>query len=280
MKKTRIKVICMAVCLLLLTACAQQVDPTTSSSSTAPSTTTQPTTVSTQPSTTTKPMPQPNPFGPEDFTMDDQWVVHSGANYRRGIDVSAHQGEINWTRVKNAGVEFVFVRIAFRGYGSTGNMVEDAYGMTNLRGAKAAGLQVGAYFFSQAITVAEAEEEAEFALSILGDFELDLPLVYDWEYISETARTANVTAQELTAFAKAYCARVEESGNESMVYFNDEYAAGRLQPEELGGIDFWYAQYDGKMELPYQAAVWQFSNKGKVPGIYGNVDLNIWLKDA
>jgi GH25 family lysozyme M1 (1,4-beta-N-acetylmuramidase) len=70
---------------------------------------------------------------------------------------------------------------------------------------------------------------------------------------------------------------VEEGGCKSMVYFNEKYAAGRLQPEELGGIDFWYAQYDGKMDLPYRAQVWQFSNTGRVSGIYGNVDLNIWL---
>lgn len=280
MKKTVLKILCVTAGVLLLTACAPQVDPTTSSSSTVPSTTTGPTTVPTTViSTTTKPMPQPNPYGPKDFSKEGQWMSLSGAKVRRGIDVSAYQGDVNWEKVKSDGVDFVFVRIGFRGYGSAGNMVEDTYAMTNLRGAREAGLQVGAYFFSQAITVAEAEEEAEFALSILGDFKLDLPLAYDWEYVKDTARTANVTAQELTAFAKAYCARVEEGGCKSMVYFNEKYAAGRLQPEELGGIEFWYAQYDGRMDIPYRARVWQFSNTGRVSGIYGNVDLNIWLTD-
>jgi GH25 family lysozyme M1 (1,4-beta-N-acetylmuramidase) len=280
MKKTVLKILCVTAGVLLLTACAPQADPATSSSSTVPSTTTGPTTVPTTViATTTKPVPQPNPYGPEDFSKDGQWMALNGAKVRRGIDVSAYQGDVNWQKVKNDGIEFVFVRIGFRGYGSAGNVVEDAYAMTNLRGAREAGLQVGAYFFSQAITVAEAEEEAEFALSILGDFVLDLPLVYDWEYVKDTARTANVTAHELTAFAKAYCAKVEEGGCKSMVYFNEKYAAGRLQPEELGGIDFWYAQYDGKMDLPYRAQVWQFSNTGRVSGIYGNVDLNIWLID-
>lgn len=280
MKKTVLKILCVTAGVLLLTACAPHADPATSSSSTVPSTTTGPTTVPTTViSTTTKPVPQPNPYGPADFSKDGQWMALNGAKVRRGIDVSAYQGDVNWQKVKNDGIEFVFVRIGFRGYGSAGNMVEDTYAMTNLRGAREAGLQVGAYFFSQAITVAEAEEEAEFALSILGDFVLDLPLVYDWEYVKDTARTANVTAHELTAFAKAYCAKVEEGGCKSMVYFNEKYAAGRLQPEELGGIDFWYAQYDGKMDLPYRAQVWQFSNTGRVSGIYGNVDLNIWLID-
>ena len=280
MKKTVLKILCVTAGVLLLTACAPQADPATSSSSTVPSTTTAPTTLPTTViSTTTKPVPQPNPYGPADFSKDGQWMALNGAKVRRGIDVSAYQGDVNWQKVKNDGIEFVFVRIGFRGYGSAGNMVEDTYAMTNLRGAREAGLQVGAYFFSQAITVAEAEEEAEFALSILGDFVLDLPLVYDWEYVKDTARTANVTAHELTAFAKAYCAKVEEGGCKSMVYFNEKYAAGRLQPEELGGIDFWYARYDGKMDLPYRAQVWQFSNTGRVSGIYGNVDLNIWLID-
>lgn len=278
MKKNVLKIISVAVCAMLLTACAARVDPTTSSTSSATtqSTTTVPTTVTTVPTTTAKPMPQPNPYGPADFSMDGQWMVCAGA--RRGIDVSAYQGDVDWAKVKNAGVEFVFIRIGFRGYGSTGNMVEDAYAKTNLKAAKDAGLLVGAYFFSQAITVAEAEEEAEFALQILGETKLDLPLAYDWEHVKDTARTANVTAAELTAFAKAFCAKVEESGNQSMVYFNEKYAAGRMMPEELGGIDFWYAQYDGKMDLPYRAEFWQFSNTGKVPGIYGNVDLNIWLR--
>ena len=234
MKKTVLKILCVTAGVLLLTACAPQADPATSSSSTVPSTTMGPTTVPTTViSTTTKPMPQPNPYGPADFSKDGQWMALNGAKVRRGIDVSAYQGDVNWQKVKNDGIEFVFVRIGFRGYGSAGNMVEDTYAMTNLRGAREAGLQVGAYFFSQAITVAEAEEEAEFALSILGDFVLDLPLVYDWEYVKDTARTANVTAHELTAFAKAYCAKVEEGGCKSMVYFNEKYAAGRLQPEDM-----------------------------------------------
>ena len=161
MKKTVLKILCVTAGVLLLTACAPQADPATSSSSTVPSTTTGPTTVPTTViSTTTKPMPQPNPYGPADFSKDGQWMALNGAKVRRGIDVSAYQGDVNWQKVKNDGIEFVFVRIGFRGYGSAGNMVEDKYVRKNYENATAAGLKVGVYFFSQAITEEEAREEA------------------------------------------------------------------------------------------------------------------------
>lgn len=273
MKKTAIKILCLALCALLLAACAPEADPATSATTMTPTTTAPTTLPTTLP--TTKPQPRPNPYVPSDFTKDGQWMVCARGDVRRGIDVSAHQGDIDWEKVKAAGIEFVIIRIGFRGYGSAGNMVEDAYGLSNLRAARAAGLQVGAYFFSQATSVAEAEAEAAFALEILEGFQLDLPLVYDWEYISDTARTANVTPAELTAFARAFCGWVRESGYNPMVYFNEKYAAGRLDPSTLGEIPFWFARYDGVYDVPYSCYVWQFSNTGRVPGINGNVDLNI-----
>ena len=275
MKKITVKILCLALCALLLAACAPEAEPVPATT-TQPSTTTAPTTLPTT-LPTTKPQPRPNPYSASDFSMDGQWMVCARGDVRRGIDVSAHQGTIDWEKVKAAGIEFAIIRIGFRGYGSAGNMVEDAYGVSNLQAARAAGLQVGAYFFSQATTVAEAEAEAAYALEILEGFQLDLPLIYDWEYISDTARTANVTAPELTAFAKAFCAWVEEGGYNSMVYFNENYAAGRLDPSTLGGIPFWFARYDGVYDVPYSCYIWQFSNTGKVPGINGNVDLNIML---
>lgn len=270
MKKYVIKLLCGGLCLLLLTACQPQPAPV--STTTAPPTTTLPTTLPTHP-----PKPQTNPYTAADFSLDGQWLVCSRGEAKRGIDVSAYQGAIDWQKVKAAGVEFAVIRIGFRGYGAAGNMVQDGYGTANLVAAQEAGLLVGAYFFSQATTVAEAEEEAAFALKILDGFQLDLPVAYDWEYISDTARTANVTADQPTAFAQAFCAKVEESGYESMVYFNEHYAAGRLEPATLTDTRFWYAQYDGGFDAEYCCYLWQFSNTGKVPGISGNVDLNIML---
>lgn len=276
MKKIILKLLCAFLCAMLLAACTPDEafvnDPTT----------TAPTTIPTPPPTTAAPTlppkPQKNPFSAEDFSLDGQWMISTKwGETQRGIDVSAHQGDIDWEKVKAAGVEFAIIRIGFRGYGSTGNLVEDAYGISNLRAAREAGLRVGAYFFSQAVSGTEAVEEAAFAMGILDGFQLDLPLVFDWEYISDTARTANVTAGELTSFAKAFCDVVKEGGYHPMVYFNENYAAGRMDPSTLPGIPFWFARYDGKYEVPYHCRIWQFSNTGKVPGINGNVDLNIIL---
>lgn len=195
-----------------------------------------------------------------------------------GIDVSSHQGQIDWEKVADSGVQFAIVRLGYRSYGD-GTLHTDQRAKENLEGARAAGLKVGAYFFSQALNEAEAETEAALALGILGDFELDLPLAYDWEYVSEEARTADLEPEQLVKCVRAFCETVENGGEEPMVYFNQDLANTRLDLSEIEEYPFWLAQYAESLDFPQAVAFWQHSDQGKIDGIEENVDLNwYWPK--
>ena len=220
----------------------------------------------------------PSPDTPGDYRYEGDFLTCTAGNTVLGIDVSSHQGVIDWEQVASAGIEFAFIRLGYRGY-SAGGLNADTNALENLRGAKQAGLKVGAYFFSQAITLAEAREEAAFALSILGDTKLDLPLVFDWEFVSQEARTAEVDARTLTDMTKAFCRDVELMGYESMVYFNSSQATDLLYLKELQEYPWWLAMYDITMEFPCRADLWQYTNTGSVPGIAGNVDINLLFTD-
>ena len=213
----------------------------------------------------------PNRFHPDDFVYDDGFLSCITADAVLGIDVSRYQGDVDWQQVKAAGVEFVMVRLGNRGI-SEGTLYEDAFAKQNLQGAKEAGLKVGAYFYSQALNVAEAEEEAALALDILDGFQLDMPLAFDWE---QESRTENMDARTLTDCTKAFCAAVGKAGYQPMMYFNSFQAKELLHLLELREIPWWLAMYDVTMEFPYRMDMWQYSCTGTVPGIEGSVDLNL-----
>ena len=220
----------------------------------------------------------PSPYTAGDYRYEGDYLTCTAGSTVLGIDVSSHQGVIDWQQVASAGIEFAIIRLGNRGYNS-GTLNADAYAQENLRGAKQAGLKVGAYFFSQAISVAEAREEAAFALNVLKGVALDLPLVFDWEYVNEEARTANVDAHTLTDMTKAFCRDVELMGYESMVYFNSSQATDLLYLKELQEYPWWLAMYDITMEFPCKVDLWQYTNTGSVPGIEGNVDINLMFTD-
>ena len=198
----------------------------------------------TLPETTVPPTLVPNPYGPGDFTYDERgYLTCSAGTAIHGIDVSEHQQNIDWDQVKAAGIEFVMIRVGWRGQ-STGALAEDAMAQTYYAGAKAAGLKIGAYFFSQAITEQEAVAEAEFAMNVLKNWKLDMPLVYDWEPVNNTDRTAAMDSRLLTACTQAFCDTVALAGYRPMVYFNPYQAEHLLHLEELTGYPFWLAMYD------------------------------------
>lgn len=218
-----------------------------------------------------------NKYGVEDFALGEDGYLHMiEGEARLGIDVSAHQGEIDWTQVAEAGMEFAMIRVGYRGYG-TGKIVEDPYFRTNLEGATEAGLDVGVYFFSQAISVEEALEEAAFVLEVLGDTELAMPVVYDWEYIDEEARTAEVDRRMLTDCSLAFLQAVEEAGYEPMLYYNTFQVRRHLHLKELEQYDCWLALYSESMTFPYRIKMWQYTCTGSVPGVWGNVDIDLYF---
>lgn len=204
------------------------------------------------------------------YTADDGYTV------RFGIDVSKWQGKIDFNKVKESGVEFVIIRLGFRGYGQAGNIKEDVRFHENIKAAKEAGLDVGVYFYAQAINEEEALEEAEFVLKTIEGYELDLPVVYDPELIrNDTARTDNVTGEQFTKNTIAFCEAIKAAGYEPMIYSNMIWEAFLFDMSKLQEYKFWYADYEPSPQTPYHFEFWQYSEKGSVKGISGNVDLNI-----
>lgn len=226
---------------------------------------------------TTLPPPTENVFTPMDFGYEGDYLTCLTDESVLGIDVSRYQGQIDWQQVKAAGVEFVMIRAGFRGYGQAGVMGEDAMAQVNYQGAKEAGLKVGCYFFSQAITVEEAVEEAEYVMDIIAQWELDMPLVYDWECLAADYRTMGVDARLLTDCTKAFCDTVKLAGYEPMVYFNPNQSYKEMYLEELTDYGFWLAMYSDEMDYPYKVDMWQYTNEGTVPGITGKVDINLFF---
>ena len=193
----------------------------------------------------------------------------------KGIDVSEHQGKIDWKKVKDDGVEFAFVRVLYRGWGS-GKLVEDNTGEDNIRGAIANGINVGAYVFSQAVTQEEAVEEARRAIDIVSPYAQGIPIVIDVEYVaSDDARMDVLTPEERTDVILAFCDEVSSQGYIPMLYYNTEMGGLGVENERLEGITKWYAWYSEVPYYPYKYDIWQYSDKGKVDGIKGNVDQNI-----
>lgn len=188
-----------------------------------------------------------------------------------GIDVSSHQGAIDWTQVAQSGVEFAMIRLGYRGYDS-GTLHIDQRAAENLAGAREAGLKIGAYFFSQALNPEEARQEAALALEALGGIELDLPLAYDWEYVTESARTGKMTGAALTECVHAFCGAVEQAGYEPMIYFNRELSRTLLDLSEMRRYPFWMAVYGDEPGL--DVTMWQYTDQGRLPGIEEAVDLN------
>lgn len=219
---------------------------------------------------------EPNPYRPEDFVFRDGFLTCLTTDSVPGIDVSYYQGQIDWQKVRQSGIAFAFVRVGYRS-SVDGLLYEDEMARRNLSEAAAAGVKVGAYFFSQALTPMEAVEEAKFAIGILKEYQLDLPLVYDWETVEGSNRTDGMTRERLTNCVRAFCVTVETAGYDSMVYFNRDLSDNLLDAKKLNGIPVWFAMYDTYPDAPCKPDYWQYSDKGRVPGIDVDVDLNLYL---
>jgi GH25 family lysozyme M1 (1,4-beta-N-acetylmuramidase) len=192
-----------------------------------------------------------------------------------GIDVSKYQTGIDWKRVKNAGINFVMIRCGYRGYGS-GVLVEDPMYKSHITGAKAAGLRVGVYFFSQAINEAEAVEEASMAVSLAKKYGINMPIAIDSEYANGgRGRADGLSKSARTAVTKAFCDTVKSAGYTPMVYASKSWFSNHLSVSQLSGYRIWVAHYAEKCGYTGTYHIWQNTDKGKVDGVPGNVDMNI-----
>lgn len=211
-----------------------------------------------------------NVDGTINYTGDERYRV------RGGVDVSEYQGIVDWEQVKAAGYEFAMLRIGYRGYGAAGNLCVDEMFHENIDGAKAAGLDVGVYIFSQAVNEKETLEEIALVLENLDGYELDLPVVFDPERIHyDEARTDEVSGEQFTKNAVLFCEKMKEAGYQPMIYSNLIWEAFEFDMKELEAYSIWYADYEPVPQTPYQFTFWQYSEKGQVDGIEGNVDLDV-----
>ena len=230
--------------------------------------------------TTIKPDVPKHDYLNDGFIRDGYKLTYEDDNYtsRLGIDVSRHQGKINWEKVKAQGVEFAFLRIGYRGYGSEGKICLDQRFYENIKGAQDVGIDVGVYFFSQAISEEEALEEAKFVIDALDGYTLQLPVVYDPESIlDDVARTDDVSGEQFTKNTIVFCDSIKENGYEPMIYSNMLWEAFEFDLSQLTEIPVWYADYEEFPQTPYHFVFWQYTNEGRISGIDGNMDLDIQI---
>lgn len=210
-----------------------------------------------------------------------------GTGYKiiNGIDVSYHNRTINWNAVKSSGIDYAMIRVGYRGYGS-GNLNEDVKFRENIQGALNAGLKVGVYFFSQAITRTEAVEEAEYVLKRISGYNITLPVVIDFEYANGSSGEltgrlyqANLSRDKATSICRNFCRTVEEAGYKAMVYANKSMLENNLDAGNLSSMyKIWLAHYTTKTNYSGAYDVWQYTSKGSVNGVSGNVDCNFFYE--
>lgn len=208
-----------------------------------------------------------------DSRFDDTYVI------RKGIDVSKWQGDIDWEAVKDDGIKYAIIRVGARTSGD-GELIEDPYYAKNIEGALNAGIPVGVYVFSQAITKAEAKEEAEFVLERIKSYDIELPVVMDCEFASGPSGRlyeADLSKKQATAICLAFCEYVEDAGYKAMIYGNKYYLRDQLYADQISEkYKIWLAQYSSKTDYEGDYDFWQCSSSGEVDGIDGNVDMDFW----
>ncbi|MCR5420220.1 MAG: glycoside hydrolase family 25 protein [Lachnospiraceae bacterium] len=214
------------------------------------------------------------------LSMDEESLEYKSDNVytKRGVDVSKYQGVIDWGKVKAAGIDFAMIRVGARGYGSGQITLDDNF-VINIMGAKAAGLDTGVYFFTQAITEEEAVEEANFTVGALMNYGVTYPVAVDVEWISgDKARTDDLTPEERTGLVIKYCDTIKAFGYQPVIYADRDMLIAGLLPEKIKNYDVWLSddlQPEDGTDYPYRFSMWQYTKKGKVDGIEGEVDLNL-----
>lgn len=214
-------------------------------------------------------------FMDKTYTHQDRFV---SSGIQQGIDVSYHNGTLDWSTIKAAGVDFAILRAAYRGYGTEGTLVRDAKFAEYMQGAMSQGIPVGAYIYSQAITTAEAVQEANYILNIVRGYSLDLPIVFDYEFAGvKTGRldsawsSGKLNKSKMTDIALAFCDTIKNAGYDAMVYANKTFLSKNLDHEviENAGYDVWLAHYTINTNYTGDYKIWQYTSSGKIPGIEG-----------
>ena len=219
-----------------------------------------------------------NDIKKEEIKNEGGKPVYTGELYDTmlGVDVSEHQWEIDWQQVAEHGLQFAIIRSGYRGY-TQGGLFEDPWFRRNVEGAQRAGLEVGVYFYSQAINVAEAIEEAKFVLEQIEGYDITLPIMYDWEKLEDTpdARTNELDPSIIGDCGVAFCETIRAAVYDAGVYFNRQLGYYSFDLSRLKDFKFWLAVPGDYPDFYYAGNIWQYDQKGEVPGIEGEVDMNL-----
>ncbi len=225
---------------------------------------------------------RPNEYNDEDFYIENGYLKYRGGTSHVGVNVSSRQDSIDWQQVASSGVEFAMIRVGYRGY-TAGSIFRDLYFQRNIEGALSAGMDVGIYFFSQAVNVQEAREEARQVLSMIDGYDITYPIAFDWERMeSSSSRTKNVSIETVTQCARAFCQVIEEAGYDVVIYSVPSEWGVDLDLELLEDYPLWIANYTKEWEptrWPYHYDMWQYTDSGSVPGITGQANLDICMRD-
>ncbi len=226
-----------------------------------------------------------NSYNTERFAVEDGFMAYRDENGEKishlGVDLSYHQTSVDWDKLKNSGVEFVMLRCGYRGY-SEGGLVEDEKFREYAQACNDYGIPMGVYFFSQAVNASEARKEAEFVVELIEDYDISYPVAYDTEVVQEPDARTNaddITDEMRTQMCIEFCKVIEEAGYYPMIYASENRLRRDLIISELSDYDIWAPQYYEENDFLYDFTIWQYSEKGFIPGIDEEVDLNISLVD-
>lgn len=196
-----------------------------------------------------------------------------------GADISANQGDVDFTKLKKAGCDFVMLKVGARGY-SSGNIVFDEKYKDNLKAAKKAGLDIGVYFCSQAVNKSEAREEADELLDAIADYNIKYPVAFVMETVeNDMARIEALDTEDRTSIAKAFLDRVYDDGYNAMIYGDKEWLLTMVDMERLSEYDVWYAQDSKEPDYPYEFGMWQYESNASINGVSGKVALSMSFMD-
>lgn len=203
-----------------------------------------------------------------------------------GIDVSMHNKTVDFNKVKADGIDFVYVRVGYTGYTKKKlSLNYDPYYQENITNALAAGLRVGVYWYSQALNEEEALQEANMLLNVIGSYNITLPVVYDYEFagVGDDGRldSANLSKAQMTANSLAFLNRVSQMGYTPCLYANYSFLKNRVNASQISSIaKIWLAHYNTSTDYPGDYEYWQYTSDGRVNGISGRVDMNVWYQGA
>lgn len=223
-------------------------------------------------------------YNPEDFEEKNGVVTYAGDSFV-GINVSQKAGEIDWNAVAESGVEFAMIRVGYRG-NDKGRLSLDSNFEANITGAAEAGLPVGVYFYSKAVTDTEAEEEANFVLEQIRPYQMTYPVAIFWEYdrkdsgeVDEKSRTVRCNGDQVTGFIQTFLKKIKTVGYKTAFYADKKMGYESLDLSRLTDHDMWYAEYQPAPSFYYDYKMWQYTKDGEVPGISKPVPITISLKE-